>query len=101
MENNIETVTVEVSSNLKSAILLLARDYKKGTASDLAENLLEQVVKGRLKAKRESAAEKTGEMWERMHKSLSEELRELLPTKQEFIAKELQKLDDVLYYLGR
>ena len=99
--NNVETVEVAITPELKAAILLLARDYKKGTASDLAEDLLQQVVRGRLKAKREGAAKANGEMWDKMNRSLTPELREIFPSRQEFVNKELKNLDDVLTFLGR
>lgn len=99
--NNVETVEVYVTAELKAAILLLARDYKKGSASDLAEDLLQQVVRGRLKAKREGAATKTGEMWDRMTKCLTAEQREIFPSRQDFVNTELKNLDNVLTFLGR
>jgi hypothetical protein len=99
--NNVEHVEVLISAEMNAAILLLARDYKKGDASELAEDLLKQVVKGRLKAKREGAAKKLGEQYSAMISSFqgNTELLDLLPTRQDFINKELLKLDDAIRYL--
>jgi hypothetical protein len=100
-EMNVEHVEVVVNEEMTAAILLLARDYKKGSASDLAEDLLKQVVKGRLKAKREGAAKKLGEQYDSMLSSFqgNTELIALLPSRAGFISKELQKLDDAIRYL--
>jgi hypothetical protein len=100
-EMNIETVEIEVSEAIETAVLLLARDYKKGSASDLALDLFTQVIKGRLKAKRAGAAVKIGEQYNNMLKSFAgnKDILDLLPSRQEYVNKELQKLDDAIFDL--
>lgn len=98
-ENNVEKIDVVLSDNLKAAIRVLARDYKKGDANHMAANLLAQVVKGRLKAKRESAAKDSGENYDRMIRSLTPELVKLMPSRQDYVSKELSTLDDAIKYV--
>lgn len=97
--NNVESVDVVITDELNNAILILARDYKKGDASEMAANLLTQVVKGRLKAKRESAKKDAEEMYDRMMKSLTPELAEMLPSRVDWVNSEITKLDDAIRYL--
>ena len=97
--NNVEAIDIFLTDDMKNAIHILARDYRKGDASEMATNLLTQVVKGRLKAKRESAAKDANEMYSRMTRSLTPELIEMLPSRAKFVETELAKLDDAIRYL--
>lgn len=61
--SNLEPVTVNVTPELSKAIRILSRSSKL-SASDMANNLFTQIVRGRLKAKAESAAEDAAAKWQ-------------------------------------
>lgn len=61
--SNLQAVAVTISEAQAKAIRMLARSSAKKSASELADDLFAQVVRGRFKAKAESAKAIAAEKW--------------------------------------
>lgn len=92
--STVETVAVTVSASLAKAIRILARSDKKRNASQLADDLLTQVVRGRLKAKAESAKEEFGDKWDMAAQIMGTDKMPI--PKADYAAKAVEELRDVL-----
>jgi hypothetical protein len=95
----IENVTVTVSPVVARAIRLLAATDKKRSASQLADDLLLQTVKGRVNSKRDKAKDEFSKSWENaaMHFGAGN-----MPlTKEVFVTQQMAKLDELIGDLAK
>ena len=62
--STIEAVTVELSAAQQRALRVLALRTSKVSASEMADNLIAQVIRGRFKAMIEAEAQKLGVLYD-------------------------------------
>ena len=92
--NNVETVAVTVAPALSKAILVLARADKKRNASQLADALLTQAVKGRMNQKRDKANETYGQKWDDAAQIMGADKMPM--PKADYIKRSVAEIDEIL-----
>jgi len=97
MSANIQAVVVTPTEAQAKAIRILARSSSKQSASELAENLFAQVVRGRFKAKKETAADEATEKWNTAASIMGTD-KMPMPLK-EYVAKYVEEFNEVLLEL--
>ena len=92
--NNVETVSVTIAPSLATALRTLARGDKKRNASQLAEALLVQSVKGRMNQKREKANETYSQKWDDAAQIMG--VDKMPMPKADYIKRSVAEIDEIL-----
>ncbi len=96
--STIETVEVTLTAAQQKAVRKMALGTSGKSASELAESLLAQVIRGRFKAKTLSAAQDAGEQYDRAVASglMTADTLKLLPSRQQYVAERVAEYRDLL-----
>lgn len=91
---NIEVITMNLSNAQQKAVRHLARTDKKRSASELANDLFNQVIKGRLNAKLDKVTEEETTRWDMVAAMVG--VDKMPKAKAEYVAEQKAELQAII-----